>query len=506
MKKYIFMSAFVLGLCLSSCDSYLDINQDPTSPSEDNVTSSMIMPGAEMALANAYGNYLRITGGYHSEVYAQTFGTSNYVDYSQFQQSATRSSLMYTQFYQQDLANLKTILSKSEASEDWGTYLAATTLRAFTFAALVDCYGETPYSEALDASNLSPKYDDGKTVYEGIIAELDNALSKASASSSVCTNFLFQGKTAEPWVKFAKALKLKLLMRMANVDSSVLPQAKALIDENDFPTEDVAYTSCWGNESGNMNPFYSEEFSSAWGSSQINVCANLAIINSMQIKDASGDVEYTDPRLSKFFDVNGEGKYFGGISGAKYTGTKIYNAAKMCRPKEYSNSPLDLLTVAETEFFISEYYARSNDAANAAAHYNKAIEASFSAAGADGAEEHIAKFPYDQANWKKCIGVQKWIALSGVNTFEAWCEARRLDYPAFGTKQGSDFYKEGDDNSFNDNGYVAGTFYTPIMVFSQVGNNKLLERFPYAEASASGNSNTPKFANSDYTKPVFWGE
>ena len=48
--------------------------------------------------------------------------------------------------------------------------------------------------------------------------------------------------------------------------------------------------------------------------------------------------------------------------------------------------------------------------------------------------------------------------------------------------------------------------YTPIDVFSQVGANKLLERFPYAESSSSRNSNTPAFTNSDYTKPVFWGE
>ena len=46
MKKYIVMSALALGLCMSSCDSYLDINQNPQSPSEANVTSSMIMPGA----------------------------------------------------------------------------------------------------------------------------------------------------------------------------------------------------------------------------------------------------------------------------------------------------------------------------------------------------------------------------------------------------------------------------------------------------------------------------
>ncbi len=504
MKKYIFMSALALGLCFTSCDSYLDINQDPTSPSESNVTSSMIMPGVEMSIASAYGNYLRITGGYHSEIYAQLNGTSNYVDYSEFQQSATRSGTAYTQFYQQALVNLKTVLEKSEASEDWGTYLAATTLRAFALETLVDCYGETPYTEALDASNLAPKYDEGRTVYDGIIAELDNALSKATASSSVCTNFLFEDQNAEPWIKFAKALKLKLLMRIANVDSSVLPQAKALIDENDFPTEDIAYTSCWGNESGNMNPFYSEEFSSSWGSNQENICANLAIIGSMQVKE-NGEVVYTDPRLSAFFNKNADGKYVGGVSGTNYPSTTTLT--KWCRPVETANSPLYLLTKAETEFFISEYYARSNDEANATAHYNKAIEESFATAGVDGAAEHIARYPFDMANYKKSIGEQKWVALSGVNTFEAWCELRRLDYPAFDTSvNGTTFYKKGDDSSFSDASYKAYTLYTPIDVFSQVGDNKLLERFPYAEVSGSRNSNTPKFTNSDYVKPVFWGE
>lgn len=505
MKKYILMSALALGLCLTSCDSYLDINQDPQSPSESNVTSSMIMPGVEMAIANSYGNYLRITGGYHSQVYAHLNGTSNYVDYSEFQQSATRSSSTYTQLYQKALVNLKTILEKSEASEDWGTYLAATTLRAFAYETLVDCYGEMPYTEALDADNLSPKYDDGKVIYEGLIAEIDNALSKATASSAVCTNFLFPNASAGKWISFAKALKLKLLMRIANVDSSVLSQAKALIDENDFPTNDVAYTSCWGTESGSMNPFYSEEFSSAWGSTQENICANLAIIGSMQIKNASGDVEYTDPRLAAFFAKNADGKYVGGISGTNYPSTTALT--KWCRPIETATSPLYLLTKAETEFFISEYYARSNDQANAAAHYNKAIEESFATAGVDGAAEHIAKFPFNMANYKQSIGVQKWIALAGVNTFEAWCEARRLDYPAFDTtKKGSDFYRTGYDDTFTDAGYKAGTLYTPIDVFTQVGDNKLLERFPYPESSSSRNSNTPAFTNSDYTKPVFWGE
>lgn len=503
MKKTLYASALALTLGLASCDSYLDINDNPNSPSEDVVSTSVIFPGAEMALTSSYGDYLRIVGGYLCETYAHLNGTSNYLDYSQFTVSATRSSGTYTQLNVRGLANLETVRTKSKADEEWGTYLAATTLRAFIYAALVDCYGEMPYTEALDATNVAPKYDDGRVIYDGIIAELDEALSKASASDKVCTNQLYRDEDATNWVKFAKGLKLKLLMRIANVDNSVLDKVKALIEEGDLPTADVEYAGIWSEESGLMNPFYSEEFSSSWGSTQTNICGNLAILRTMQPYDAEGAVTYTDPRLSKFFKASSGTTYTGSVSGTQYTGTSL---SSWCRPVVTFDSPVSLLSLAEIEFFESEYYARTGNETEATSHYNAAIEASFASAGADGAADYIARYPFEMANYKKSIGIQKWIALAGVNPFEGWCEARRLDYPAFDTSvTGNTFFVEGSESSFTNNGYTWGTFYTPIKVNSFVGSNKLLERLPYPESSTARNNNAPTFSNSDYTKPVFWG-
>lgn len=502
MKKIVsFISAVALSAGLSSCDSYLDINQDPNSPSEGNIETYMLMPAIEMNVAASYGDFLRIAGGYHAQFYAQLNGTSNYVDYSQFNMSATRSSGTYTQFTQKALLNLKTVLTKSLAAEDWGTYLAATTLRAFVYEALVDCYGEVPYQEALNPEILSPKYDDGQVVYEGVIAEIDDALSKAGTSNTVCTNFLFPSATAGRWIQFANALKLKMLMRMADV-KDVKSEVAALIAEDNFPKSDVSYSGCWSNESGHMSPFYAEEFSSAWGSTQQNVAANQAIIGTMQVKDAEGNIEYQDPRLAAFFEPNSDKEYKGGISGTNYPSTS--SLTKWCRPVASFDMPVYLITVAEIEFFKAEYYARYGSANEAAAHYAAAIEASFASAGVGGADEYIVRYPYDAGNFKKSIGLAKWVALSGVNTFEAWCELRRLDYPAFGTAKGSDFYKLGDDSSYDVSKYVPGTLYTPIQVFGQVGDNKVLERYPYAESSSARNSNTPDFPG--YTSPVFWGK
>lgn len=504
-KTILLTAALLLGGAMTSCDNYLDINVDPNSPTEKDITPDMLMPAAEMNLCAGYGDFLRIVGGYFSQHYAQIFGTSNFLDFSSFTMSATRSSGTYSQLTYGVQKSLKTILDKSAASEDWGTYLAATTLRAYTYQVLVDCYGEIPYSEALNPANPMPHYDQGADIYAGLIQEIDNALSKAKASDPVATNFLYAGETAEPWIKFAKAVKFKILMREsgAGIDG-VDAQLDALVAEGDFPTSDVEFAGIWKNEPGQMNPFYSEEFASNWGSTQQNVIANIAIIGTMQQKDAEGNTTYDDPRLPKFFATNGSGQYTGGISGSNFSTTNSFKTGYWCRPVATYDMPVILYSQTEHEFFLAEYYAKKGNATDAAAHYSAAIEASFSMAGVDGAADYVARFPLDMANYKKSIGVAKWTALAGFNNFESWCEMRRLDYPAFGTVSGTDLYDNQNDASYAPGKYVAGTLYTPIQVYGPVGANHILERMPYAESSSSRNSNTPEFPG--YTSPVFWAK
>lgn len=498
MKKIFLTTIAAAALSLTSCDSYMDINVDPTTPSADGLTTSLMLPTVEMNLAASYGNFMRITGGYYSQQYAQQFGTSNYLDYSRFTMSATRSSsLAYTQIYLRVISNANGVIEKAKAAGENGTILAATTLKAFAYATLVDNYGETPYSEALQSSITQPKFDEGREVYDGILAELDDALKNANANDVIATNFLFPNSNATNWIRFAKALKLKLLTRISNVDDSVLPQIKAIIDSNDLPTTDVAWAGCWSNTAGSESPFYAEEFATNWGSTQTNVVANLALVNTMQQPD------YTDPRLAAFFNVNDEGVYAGSVSGTNLTGSS-YTDKSFSRPVASYNMPVYLITVSEINFFIAEYYARTNNAANAAKAYADAISASFASAGVSGVDAYLTKFPYNQSEWKKSIGIAKWVALSGVNNHEAWCELRRLHYPAFDTNvTAATFFNGG---TVDGSAYVPGTLYTPMQVDNLVGLNQTLERWPYAEAATSANSNAPKQDNTIYKKPVFWAK
>ena len=495
MKKIILLLAIFIGVFFASCDSYLDINEDPNSPPSSNITADMVFPGLEMNLAASYGDFLRIVGGYYAQHYAQNYGTSNYLDYSQFLMSATRSSSTYLQLFARTLNNIETVRNLASESEDWGTYLAATTLRVFTYQILVDAYGEIPYTEALDINNFSPKYDDGLTVYQGILAELDEALSKATPSSLVCTNFLFGTKTAEEWIKFANALKLKLLMRMSNVED-VKSQLDVLIAENNFPTQDVSWDDCWVDESGKASPFYQEEYASYFGSTQINVILNLAYLQTMS--------ESEDARLMKFFNKNDNGEYKGGVSGTNFSTSKQYKAPYFCRPVFKYDMPVYLISISEIEFFLAEYYARYGTSAQAETHYKAAIDASFKSAGATGADIiYNTYYKWNNADYAKLIGIQKWVALGGINNFEAWCEMRRLKYPTFGTATGTDIYNVAND-VYQPELCAPGTLYTPIQYNTELGAGKVLQRFRYAESSASRNSNVPP--NKGDATPVFWAE
>ncbi|MBN2635742.1 MAG: SusD/RagB family nutrient-binding outer membrane lipoprotein [Prolixibacteraceae bacterium] len=500
MKKIIFFISAIVILGVSACDSYLDINTDPNSPSSENVTSDMILPGAEMNLAASYGNFLRIVGGYYAQHYSQSFGTSNYLDYSKFIMSATRSSSTYTQLYTRTLKNLETIREQSEENEEWGTYLAATTLRVFTYQVLVDAYGEVPYTESLDLGNISPKYDNGSVIYEGIIAEIDTALSKVNATSPVATNFLFGTSSATEWIKFANALKLKLLMRMSEVDDVSAELAALIGEEKDrnkiFPTEDISWDDCWTDETGKASPYYQEEYATYFGSTQINVVANISYMLTM--------LESQDGRVSTFFETNGSGEYKGGVSGTNFSTSSVYQSSYFCRPVFTYDMPVYLISLAEIEFFLAEYYARYGTSANAKKYYESAIEASFASAGASGASSvYTTYYPWDNANYRELIGIQKWIALGGTNNFEAWCEMRRLNYPTFGTVSGNDIYNETTD-AFDTEIYEVGKLYTPINYNTQLGTNKVLQRFKYAESSSSRNSNAPE--NKGDNVPVFWAE
>ena len=319
------------------------------------------------------------------------------------------------------------------------------------------------------------------------------ALAKAKDGDGVVKNFLFPNESAGKWIQFANALKLKLYMReraKVNVDTELT----ALVNEDNFPANDVAWSTCWADEPGKANPFYQEEFALYFGSTQINCGLNVALYRTMS--------DSRDGRLQAFFSPNEAGEYWGSISGYNMSTSKKYKSAAFCRPAMKYNSPVYLISVAEINFFLSEYYHKvAKNEAKAKECYEAAIKASFASAGASGEEYVLAAWPYNGSD--KNLGVQKWVALAGINGFEAWCEMRRLGYPAMGALTAEDIYDFSGD-ALDETVLTPGELYTPYQVYSEIGAGTIAQRFPYPKGAQDYNKNCP--AEKKTTVPVFWAE
>ncbi len=530
MKKISAILAVAMSLSILSCDNWLDINYDPNSVTE--VENGSILPAVELNLMSITGFYGHMLGSYYAEQYAIKPGGPQYLGLSHWDTKdgtlgSTWSNSLYQNGYQKVANNAKNIRNSASEAGQWGDYLAATVLLDYNFQILADAFGETPYSEALDVSKTSPKYDDAKDIYAGLIADLEDALSKVSSSDKVCDNMLFASSSnVDNWIKFANALKLKLLMRESGV-VDVKDKLDALVADDNFPTEDIMFApSFWTNQAGKDNPVYSEiirQRGDVNTGRTIEICAHMAVTATMQ--------EVGDARLAaKFIPSESYGSFEGGFideQQSKEIGAGKVDENTYAELNIKYNTPVYFITVAETNFFLAEYYATAglgNDAAKAKQYYEAAIDASFATHGVAGADNIYGagkKYAWDASKALELIGIQKWIALAGINGFESWCELRRLGYPAFNAKTGSEIYEKWDEiatanvtaakpnptplaQELIDAGYyTTGTIFTPKNVVG-LPDNTLLGRLPYVTSSRTTNTNAP--AQKNPAEKVFWAK
>lgn len=533
MKKISILLSLALSLSAVSCDEWLDINSDPNSVA-DIENNSILLPAVELNLMSVTGFYGHLLGSYYAEQYAIKPGGPQYLGLSHWDTKdgtlgSTWSNRLYTSAYQKVANNAKKIRENAAESESWGDYLAATILMVYNYQILVDGFGEIPYSEALNPSNIAPKYDDGKDVYASLIAELDTALAKVSFTDVVCDNMLFSSSSdINNWIKFGNALKLKLLMRECDT-VDVKSKLDALIAEDNFPESDIMFkSSVWTNQAGKDNPVFSElvrQRGDIKTGRTIEICAHMAVTATMQ------EVSDTNRLAAKFVPSVAYNNFEGDFIDEQQS--KEINAGKLDEDTYAElnikyDTPIYFLTVAETDFFIAEYYAKANlgnDAAKAKEYYEKAIDASFATHGVEGAADIYGagkKYAWDSTKALELIGIQKWIALANINGFESWCELRRLGYPAFNSKTGAEIYEKWDElakanvaaNKANptplaqdliDAGvYTPGTIFTPVYVVG-LPDNTLLGRLPYVTSSRTTNANAPQKQKAPKDK-VFWAK
>ena len=475
------------GLLISSaCKKQLDINHSPNNPPIEDGTPQLMFPAAVISTSSAVGGELAILGCLWSEFTTEDAYSSQYRNLDSYNATGSDLNVNYGELYSGALNDYQLIRQQTAASGDWNFYLLATVMRAYTFTVLVDLYDKVPYSQALQgASNLQPAFDDGKTIYESLIAEIDSALAEDFTATTNTlpgnADFVFGGDIGQ-WIAFANTLKLKMYLRMINSDPQEAQTGVTnLYSSNPTFLNADAGVSQWSSTPGKQNPFY------AYNIFGLNTTNNLRA----SVTFLSWLKAHNDPRIVPYFgSASATGIHqgdFQNVSDPTYKTAAVF--------VQRATDPVQFISLPESFFLQAEARERYFAGDQAQNLYNSGVLAAFNFWGLDGssfiapggAYEYPSAGTLDQKI--EAIIVQKWASLPGSHSLEAWFERNRTGFPVSSPVYSTDI------------SYVPGQFV--VAKNSVIGDN-YPKRLVYPDAERSTNKNTP--AQVPITTPVWWGK
>lgn len=413
------------AVLVMSCQDFEEINENPNQPLE--VPRSYIFTYAvETMLDQVYGGFDNSRVGM---TLAQYWSQNQYTEESRYQyRPATNNTTwntMYTALY-----NLEEIIRLNEEDELSGSVneiAMSKIMQSWAFQFLTDVYGDIPYENALLAAEgtVAPAYTAQQDIYTDLLQELRDArdMIDVAAPGFGEADLIYAGDM-EMWRKFANSLILRVAIRMADrmpeVSLPAIEEAYASgVIEDHTETAQINYLATQPS----TNPLYVDVIVS----NRIDFSSSNTLVNEL--------LERNDPRIQAYFEpAANTGEYVGRPFGQNAAAANAQSPDDVSQLSERILSP-DMpgliMDAAEVKFTLAEAAQRGAALDKTPAQfYAEGIRESMEYWGVEDPAQidaYIAANPYDAANWKQSLGVQKWIALY-MQGFQGWIEYRRLDF------------------------------------------------------------------------------
>ena len=449
------MMSFVFQSCTKNFE---DINTDPYGVTDEQMTADFKIVGEpfKQALQNiysfdpvwvfqlqqnligdVYGGYMMPPTPFRGNINNMTYFLVD--GWNQFPWSVAYNDVM---------APMAAVDRKADNFPDFKAW--AKIIRVEAMHRLSDIYGPiiyTHYGQVNDDGSID--YDCQKDVYTAFLNDLDDAINTLTPyaqgdSIKRFTSFdLAYGGDYGQWIKFANSLRLRLAIRISNVDPTLAKtEAEKSINHPLGVLETNSDNFTITSDAGLAHPL--NTINNAWNDIRMN--ANMESI----LKG------YNDPRLSKYFQpsVSYPGDYKGIREGIDIAAKSEYEGFS----KLVDFGPVQLMTCAEVYFLRAEGALRGwNMGGDAQSFYEEGIRKSFEQHGAAGADAYIADATSTPADYEDPVHpensiaavetatiawnsgnsletnldqiiTQKWIAMYPDGQ-EAWSEFRRTGYP-----------------------------------------------------------------------------
>jgi len=217
--KYIksILMAFVCILALASCNEWLDVNVDPENPSSESALFQNRLAHIEF-YTNSANQFAAWRTSMSMGDWTRYNGGGNYWYMSYWRPVTGAVTTAYQWWFVGAACNIDDMFKKAEAAEAWHYCGVAKIIRAYGFMLMTDLHGEMPYTDALGESAY-PKYDNGKTIYLGVLNELDEGLEYLSRSQAASVPALslgdwWGGGDVQKWIKFGNLLKARYCAKL----------------------------------------------------------------------------------------------------------------------------------------------------------------------------------------------------------------------------------------------------------------------------------------------------
>jgi hypothetical protein len=425
--------ATILAACTDDFDNYnIDKKLPAEVPGDALFTSGQLNLMDQISTPNVNLNIFRLISQYWTE--------TTYTDEANYDLvNRTIPDFTFSGYYRDALKDLdeaakliaaEEALTDAEATAKQNKLHIIELLTCYAYQNLVDIFGNIPYTEALDLTQVTPAYDDAWTIYQDLISRVNTAIAGLDDSGdSFGGQDLVYGGDVAAWILFGNSLKLKLGIAIADHnDAMAKSSVEAAVTSGVLSSNaDNALLQYLGAPP-NSNPVHDE----------LVLTGRKDFVAANTITDIMNGL--ADPRLANYFtqvDTSSESgvvklAYVGGIYGASSPYALNSHVADAIQEPTF---PGLLFTYDEILFYLAEAAERGYTVGMTAEEaYNAAITASFEFWGTDGAAAYLAKpevaYATAAGNWRQKIGTQAYLAFY-TRGLEAWCEWRRLDHPTF---------------------------------------------------------------------------
>jgi hypothetical protein len=439
------ISAILFSACTKKFDEY---NTDPTTISRLTTADyGKLLARAQYAVYAGYQTSQNLHADLFTQYFSNTsanFGQDRYV-----MNTAHLQSGLWSFYYVQVIPNLDIIIKGS--GEQTPEAAVAQIWRVFAFHRLTDYWGPIPYFSAGNSDVTSYSYDPQDKIYDDMFKKLAEAVQilNTNPNGKVFAAFdgIYKGDIAK-WIKFANTLRLRLALRVSDVDPvRAKSEAEAAVTSGVMTVlADDAYLirSAQASDYNNLNHLNYNEF-------------RMSATMESYLKG------FNDPRLPQYFrPAAGTGTYEGirnGLTAAQISLPQNNFTNNSDKGPKYdilleTTTPQDVMHTAEAYLLRSEGALKGwNMAGTAQALYEQGITLSMNQWGIsnpatittyiNGITAPVAPADYFNSpavastpvKWaatdelrKEQINTQKWLA-TYPDGFEGWANQRRADYP-----------------------------------------------------------------------------